>query len=373
MVALAILLIAFGAILAVLPRTNIPSFDLGILSPSLGAGQFGPVESFAAFFSTLLVGVVVHELGHLLAGKLVGLSFVGLQIGPVLLSNSTGRLKLSLQKGSTEGFTFVSFKSVCRICRRLRVVIAGGPLANLLTIPIGYVLLASGLLSGFGFAWTQWFVYISAFFFVINLVPFQTRSGLFTDGARLKMLFFPSAKTYRWFALFAVGVQHRAGRRAKLWNHRWLMLANQVNDCSHDEFLGSFYAYLWANDSEDECAAASYLEHCLRLSNQRSNAAIQNLLFLEASVFQAWFRKSPENCLKWRNRVSNWKAFPWFVVLRAETALLCSQSEMDKALRNCEEAISKADTLPAAHRENFRIGWKEWKDKIQELSVQSPA
>ena len=152
-------------------------------------------------------------------------------------------------------------------------------------------------------------------------------------------------------------------------NSRWLAMATKLNDNSHDEFMGTFYAYYWANDSEDESAAAAYLERCLYLIAKARNPQTQNLLFLEASVFQAWFRRNAENCLKWRNRVSYWNKLPWFLALRADTAFLWSQGQVSEALKNCEQALSSADTLPPAHREVFRQGWKEWIDQIRARSI----
>ena len=377
MVALAILLIAFagGVMLAILARSDNSAFEMGVLSPSLGFGRLEPLEFFATLLSTLLIAITLHELGHLLAGKSVGLAIVGMQIGPIALTRSSGRLKVSFQRlASMDGYALVRLDSINRMTHRLRIMVAGGPLANLLSALFAYLVLRSELTGGFIFAWTQWFLYISASLFLFNLVPFRTRSGMFTDGARLKMLFFPSAKTYRWLAVLALGIQMNSGKRLKLLNRRWLALANKLNDNSRDEFAGAFYGYLAANDSEDVPAAAANLERCLRLSSEGRNLRLQNLLFLEASVFHAWFRNSAENCLKWRIRVRNWKAFPWFLVLRADTALLWSQGEVSKAISNCEEAIAKCDTLPpVVNRERFREGWKEWIEKMQERSVGTPA
>jgi hypothetical protein len=354
---------------AYLVVTDRPTFNVGVLTPRVGFARFNVIEFLLTLYSTVVLAILIHELGHIFAGKAVGLPFFGLQVGPLVLSKSTGKLKLSWQKGSKNGYAQVRFDSIRRISRHLRILVVGGPLANLLSAFLAYGLLISGGLRGLAFAWTQWFVYLSAFVFLVNLVPFKMRSGFFSDGARLKMLFFPSAKTYRWIAVIALGVHANSGKRSKLMNRRWLAMATRLNDNSRDEFMGTFYAYYWANDSEDESAAARCLERCLYLSSKARDPLTQNLIFLEASVFHAWFRKSAENCLKWRNRVSYWNKLPWFLILRADTAFLWSQGQVSEALNNCEQALSRADTLPAAHREVFRQGWKEWIDQIRVRSM----
>jgi hypothetical protein len=326
---------------------------------------------FAMLFSALWVVTLIHELGHLLAGKLVGLKCLGLHVPLVLISKGSGKLAFSFPKvRSLEGTALVQFDSLRRLSHRFRVFIAGGPLATALGMLAGYFVLKSEVLSGFAFGWTGCFVGVSFFVLVANLIPFKTKSGMFTDGARLKMLLFPSTRTYRWLANIALGLQLKSGKRPRLLNKRWLLLATNLNDSSCDELGGALYAYLAANDAEDETLAAAHLERCLQLSAQIGGPSLRNFFFLEASVFEAWFRKNTENCLKWRGRVSKWKTIPWFLVLRADTALLCSQGEIAKALRNCEEAIAKADTLPSeVNRERFREGWKEWMEQIHQRSA----
>ena len=367
--------LGIGLMIAILARADDFSLQSEVLSTSFDFGKLDIIVFFAMLLSTLLAVIAIHELGHLLAGKAVGLTILGMQVGPILFSKNSGKFRVSFQKRrSMDGFAFVGFDSIRRISRRFRVFIAGGPLASLLSVLLAYVLARSGLLGGFALTWTMWFGFLSTIVFVVNLVPFQMMSGFFSDGARLKMLFFPSTSTHRWIALIALRLQMSSGRRLRFLNRRWLALATKLNDNSREELTGTFYAYLCANDSEDVPAAAAYLERCLQLSAEIGNKQLQNLLFLEASVFHAWFRNSTENCLKWRNRVRNLKAFPWFIVLRADTALLWAQGDVSKAINNCEEAISKCDTLPpAVNRERFREGWKEWIEKMQERGVGTPA
>lgn len=195
---------------------------------------------------------------------------------------------------------------------------------------------------------------------------------MFSDGARLKMLTFPSENTYRWLAEIALGLQARSGRRLRLLNQRWLSLATKLSDGSRDELAGTFYAYLAANDAKNESLAAFHLERCLHIAGKRTST-FTDLLYLEASVFQAWFRRNPEKASAWRKLARGVHKLPWFILLRADTALLWSQGNVDQALSNCDEALTKVDTLPAEQREPFTRGWMEWKDEIVQRSQELQA
>lgn len=323
---------------------------------------------FLMLLSVCWVAIVIHELGHLLAGRLVGLKYVALQVPAIQILRRPDKLKFSFRNVMPfDGAATVQFDSFRRIHRRLRIFVAGGPLATAVGMLIGYFVLRSELLGSFASGWTACFVCVSLFLLVGNLIPFQAKSGMFTDGARLKMLLFPSDKTYRWLAKIGVNLQMKSKKKPRLWNKRWLAMATKLSDGSQDELWGTLYAYIAANDRREEALAATCLERCLSLSARISGQPFQNFLFLEASVFEAWFRNDTEMCLKWRSRVKDWKKFSWFLVHRADTALAWSQGEISKALSNCEEAIARADTLPAkVNREQFRESWKEWMEQIQE-------
>ena len=88
----------------------------------------------AAVSLILLLTTAVHELGHLLAGRLVGLRFHLLIIGPLRISRENGRLRMDLHKSAAifSGMTGSTPGDARNLSQRLLIFTLGGPLASLL-------------------------------------------------------------------------------------------------------------------------------------------------------------------------------------------------------------------------------------------------
>src|SRR5919201_6731706 len=110
--------------------------------------------------------------------------------------------------------------------RKLWRFIFAGPSSNAVSAGLSIALLDIRVITFNPWASSalRLFAMVSMFCFITSLIPYRTSSGYFTDGARLKMLMFPTAATRRWYALLGVSVQQQAGRRPRDWNRRWLKL-----------------------------------------------------------------------------------------------------------------------------------------------------
>lgn len=346
----------------------------GVLSPGIGVGQLSPIQFFPFLILAMFLIMTLHEIGHLIGGKCVGFGFVGMQIGPFLLTNHGHKLKVKLRLiVSLNGLALVKIDRLTRITRRLAVFVLGGPIATAAGALAGYLLLKNvEQMNDLLFDFIQLFTHLSLLTLALNLFPFRTHTRMFSDGARLRMLFLPSGMTRRWLSIIALGFQIRSGKRARFLNQRWLRTANQYTDRSCDELLAAWYAYICSNDCENTDAAANHLEHCLSLSHLGCGVALRDILCLEASVFQAWFRGDREKSEAWRQNVKNIRVLPWFAILRADTALLWSQGKHSEALTKCDEALQKLGMLPPeVNKESFELGYLEWKQKMIERANSS--
>ncbi|MGZ4830824.1 MAG: hypothetical protein ACXV78_14390, partial [Candidatus Angelobacter sp.] len=77
-----------------------------------------------------------------------------------------------------------------------------------------------------------------------------------------------------------------------------------VSDDSRDAFVARWLAYLWAAERQDITCATKYLEGALEVLSY-STPKMRDHLFLEAAVFQAWFRDNPSKALFWVYRIRN--------------------------------------------------------------------
>ena len=134
----------------------------------------------------LLAATLVHEAGHIAAGLLAGFEIVGVQIGPVRLRR--GRAKEWSVDGRWRIGGMVTVQSPKipgpRVSWQFAVFLLGGPLANL---GLSAVLAPFSFNRTLGSAIIGYFMAVSGFVGIVNLVPFKFKS-VCGDGAGLLWL-----------------------------------------------------------------------------------------------------------------------------------------------------------------------------------------
>jgi Zn-dependent protease len=334
------------------------------------ASRFGrAAASFIGleYFACLALAVIAHEIGHLLAGWMVGFRFSSITIGPIALRVEYGRLRAGFRRVlPAGGYAGMHIDRIRRLRRRLLRFIAGGPLANLFTAALTASWLVYSPPRSFALATSlELFWMISALIAIVNLVPLRI-GMLYTDGARMLMLRSSLPKARRWITLSAIGNQSQNGVRAKLWKRTWVNTAARVGDRSIDDFAGNWVAYAAANDRKDGSVAAVHLERCLRLANLLG-PSLRDLMALEATVFSAWFREDAATAEKWFSQVNRLKALPKLLQFRADIALRCARREFSSALSGWQEAYAFIEKLPdTAIKKRLQEGFLEWRGEIEQ-------
>lgn len=169
----------------------------------MAVGNFSKLEKFGVLAlgaPATVLGILVHELGHVAGGKLAGFRFLLLLVGPFKLQRTPEGLRLGLNFSASlaGGLACLLPEDDRNLTRRMAVFIAGGPVASLLL----------GLVAGLGgWAWYGTFTplappsygallgslglvitgAISLALFAVSALP-ATASGFATDGRRLVML-----------------------------------------------------------------------------------------------------------------------------------------------------------------------------------------
>lgn len=262
----------------------------------------------AVFLFLCVLGVAVHEVGHLLAGWAMGFHFNSIQIGPLLLEDECGVLRTQFTLDMIYlGYAAMHANTVHRLRRRLLIYIMGGPAANLLSVAtivfISYLLPRSD--SGLATATGQ-FGAISLVLALISLTPIRAN-----DGGLIEMLLSSPFAARRYMSTVALGSQFARGIRARNWKQTWLNAATCIPDKSPSDFYANWMAYLSANDGKDAMRAAIYLERCLSLTPLLSNR-LRTLVAREASVYCAWFKEDLSLAEKWLRQVEKQRSVrPW--------------------------------------------------------------
>ena len=287
--------------LAILILVALPSLrEIIEIAPGYWAALIPVIAALGAGFT--------HEMGHLVAGWLLGFKLKQIKIGPVHLGKSArcGEPYCGdvLTLGAAVLEPRVTDQDDPTLRRRLLLLTLGGPLASLL--------LAGGLETALYF--TQPFFVVafslhvgavfSALLAIAACLPDANRYGNFSDGARLLMLLRNDAKAERWVSNIRCQIALNLGRHPRDWDQLCVICAAAVADDSRDAYIARWLAYLWAAERQDITCATKYLEGALEVLSY-STPKMRDHLFLEAAVFQAWFRDNPSKALFWVYRIRN--------------------------------------------------------------------
>jgi len=321
---------------------------------------------FILLVSALALTIPIHELGHLFAGWMAGFRFSVIHIGPFSLSLEHGRLRSRVSREMlVDGAVGMHIKSVRRLHHRLLIKVAGGPAANLLSIP-ATVLLVNRVFSSLGETrhgtLAAQFIVFSLLVAIVNLVPI--RSVLLSDGARIEILLRSRDRSRRWMSVLALANLYNKGIRPRDWKRTWLQSATSVHDTSMDEFTGYWLAYASANDRRDEPVAARHLERCLELSYMLP-PSIRDLIAQEAAFFAAWFRDKASLADQWLTQMQKPKLMQRSVQLRLDIALYCARRDYDAAERCWLEGFTLIESSTSGvSREWLKEASLEWREEI---------
>ena len=195
-----------------------------------------PAFNGLLLFPALYVVFALHEIGHFVAGKLVGLDAGGISVGPLAFAKSgkNWRFRFDWRTCIIGGF-FTPLTTVDVPPLRYVWLVAGGPLASIvLTVLFGLICAQYG--SG-AWSWIGSLFWTSLFSVIISLIPVS--SGLNkSDGARLWQLLRYPERARSWMALLALQTDNTKGLRPREWN-RQLFEQILTTDASASEYLHS--------------------------------------------------------------------------------------------------------------------------------------
>jgi hypothetical protein len=318
--------------------------------------------------AALLAGLT-HQSGHLLAGWLSGFRLSHIKIGPLHLGRHAhcgepycGDV-LILGVAVLEPRVTDQVDSALR--RRLLLLLLGGPLANLLlagALEIALYIAHQGFVVSFSLHVGATF---SALIAIAALVPDVNRRGIFSDGARLLMLLKNDARAERWISNIRCQIALNQGRHPREWDQHCVARAAAVSDDSRDAYVARWLAYLWAAERQDITCATKYLEGALEVLSY-STPKLRDHLFLEAAVFQAWFRDNPSKALFWVYRIRNNK-LTRLQKQRLDIALLWSEGRLFDAWEKLGTGfLAELRGLPASPgRALAEESAAEWKRQME--------
>ncbi|MFZ5824797.1 MAG: site-2 protease family protein [Bacillota bacterium] len=292
------------------------------------------------FPAALLLAVILHEVGHVLFARVGGCRPRLFVIGPLSVKREDGRLQMEWNWSGkvAGGLVVASPPDDGPIVRPVAILIAGGPLINLLcALLAGSLYLATEptpapslrLFAGL-FAGASLFIALTA------LNPFH--KGLASDGRRLLRFWRGGPPAERDAALFTLTGLIYAGLRPAQWPGRLLEQATTLADGTPDEAAGQILAFYQALDLENRETAAAHLARAMQLIDLQP-PAIRPAYYLEAAYGSAMLDGDAERAAAYLARGKGGLAIEPYGRLRCEAAVLLAQGQTVQAMERVDRAL----------------------------------
>jgi hypothetical protein len=323
-------------------------------------------------FGFLLINflcIFVHELGHLLAGRAVGLRFHGVQIDPIRLRLDSGRWTFRMRPRLFRGHAHMSLDRICRVRPRLVVFVLGGPVASLF---FGVSAFAVGeiLHSRYGASATSTFLDFFGFgSFVVGVIAFVCRRGWLSDGALLRALLFSKEEATQLVASYALSIARGPSVITPIFLKRWFRLASKQARFEAQNYCANWLKYLEETDPD---RGALYLESCLALSAPMADKQ-RDVLMAEAAFFLAYHRRDLNKAENWMKQLTFPEELDPLTQIRVQIALARGRSEIAVALRLFDSALAlllQYEDTPA--RQRNLTEWTKWREEVEPI-IQVPA
>ena len=306
----------------------------------------------------LFAVIVVHELGHLVAGLCTGYRLVSMEFGVIAIRPPFRITVQRARRAGADAMTAMVPVHVRNLRWRALVMILGGPLAN-----IGSAFAVFLLDPKLG-VFAVLFILLSLIVGGGNLVPFRSRAVL-SDGKRILLLLRRDGRGERWLAIVQLAADMRKGVEPRDLRPDLIALAVAICDESPDTTLAHVIAYAAAWDRSTEAETAQLLETALRYSNF-AGPALREGIFSDAGVFQARKRKCQQLAREWLEDLPTGYSTPR---LRLEAAILEVEDDIEGALNKLDEVEKATLKEPDAAQKKISLkSIQRWRSELLQNS-----
>jgi hypothetical protein len=270
------------------------AFDFVLLSEHPGWPAFNGLLFLLFFY----LSIAVHEVGHLVAGKLAGMEPGGISIGGFIAVKSGANWVVRFDwRRMGGGFAKpLPPKGEFRP-ERFAWMVAGGPLASVLFTLISAAAWWAGGSRSEALGSMFWAGLLTA---VISALPFTYASAK-SDGARLLLILRHPDAARAWMALAALLAEEAAGMLPRDWDRELCALALNPPPAAPEYSYAQLLAYYRTLDLGRDEDAPALIENGL-VHSAKAGKLVRYCCFLEAACASACLRKNSEQARTWLAR-----------------------------------------------------------------------
>jgi hypothetical protein len=271
-----------GGVIGVL----LDSFDIDIDVEKLGAFLSGRAL-LIGFLPAFYFAVLVHELGHVVAGLSAGLELRTLMVGAFLLTREARgwKVRFTPRRILAGGLAGLVPKSADRLTERYTRLVLGGPAASVLLLAITVILTVIFP----GSDGVRVLLFVNLFIVISASLPYTLRSHS-SDAKVILLLIRKGPAAERLTAMLYILALDTQQIEPRDWPRE---LVEKMNIPTKDQaFLISAVSICYgdAMDSGDAERIAETIERALSVNHARPD--VRRAFYLAASCFQSMFRNN---------------------------------------------------------------------------------
>ncbi|HEY7402065.1 MAG TPA: M50 family metallopeptidase [Candidatus Angelobacter sp.] len=307
-------------------------------------------------YGAWLVALAIHELGHLLAGTVLGFRWKSVRIAWIKVDRPLRFSRYRTEEFPVSGRAVFAAPEMKNHRWKCTAMFVAGPLANLASgVLVLWMPYEKSFVSGA-------FIVTSFYLGVVNLLPFS-KPHIDSDGMRILTIVLRPHNHERALALAHVMENIQAGTSIEDLPPILIKEITAVRDNSFATVLSYLMAYGRAYDQKDE-RAAEYLETCLRFSGS-ATPKLRGSLIVNAAIYQAVRRNQSDLARQWQADLPNDILEEYRP--RIDGAIAESEGDFVRAILKVEVCLKQAEKIQN-ERTRTRLISKlaEWKDELQE-------
>ena len=315
----------------------------------------GMVMSAGVGVVSLIVAVLVHELGHVVAGYLVGLRVARVHLGPLEIRDY-GRPRVRLVRSLQAGVVLVPFDRATALGPLrwgLIVSTAAGPVIGLVSGAL-MLALAGGLRLGDPLSLPQAVAQMSLILGALNFLPLRSGDQL-ADGRRIFSLLLRNRECGLILSATLMLGEAISGRRPRDWDPALLAVMQR----SPDVVFARLVLYEAAIDRGEIELAGQHLDAAVALRKEKWTAA-DAILFTEAAYYAARHR-SDVRAARALLGFANGGGVADYMRARAEAAVLCAEG---RGLEGRQRAVAGLASLARTRRRDEDL----CREQLEELA-----
>jgi len=279
--------------------------------------------------------VLIHEVGHLVGGLLVGFRFSYIRVGPFTIERSGKITQHWTWRDLASGRTLARPVSRTALKWRLCFYFVAGPAANLMTAFCAFKIMPrnNSLPAAIGLA-----IFLgSTFMGFVNLLPTRAKTQML-DGLKISILLFTKKRRDRMLLLLTFGIDARRDDFKAFMTDSTVEPSSLIIDGSAAQVATNWLAFYKATAAKDHELAGRCLENCL-VAASSVTAGPREELTMEAAEYQAVWRKRPDLARQWLAQESSGKSSPRRFLVEALISYRESQYEL--AQSKVEEGLAE--------------------------------